>query len=302
MSYHQDQAPQLPQQSPQQPPTRYPPNQWWSMPQQEIMPSYIPPQLEQQFPQQSQYGQPQSGQQPLPQYEQPYQTRYGWQPVMNYPSPQQFEQIAAQQTKKESLIKGVLITLSATILILIIIIGILTSIIMKSNTNPGSSSSSNISSRNIGSSDSSTSNSMPFSNGTTPAKVGDTISVNAIGCTLVSVNPNPLPGDEITKPKPGYEFIVVNVKLINNSDADIDYYLNDFYARSSSGTTTESLFMPPTSYTSNNLLNVNGKIAPGDSVQGDVILEVSIGDHGAELLWEPYWSSNSANNVWSLGL
>src|SRR5258708_33719778 len=104
MSYHQDQAPQLPQQSPQQPPTRYPPNQWWSMPQQEIMPSYIPPQLEQQFPQQSQYGQPQSGQQPLPQYEQPYQTRYGWQPVMNYPSPQQFEQIAGQQTKKESLL------------------------------------------------------------------------------------------------------------------------------------------------------------------------------------------------------
>src|SRR5260221_5139522 len=68
------------------------------------MSTYIPPQSEQQFPQQSQYGQPQSGQQPLPQYEQPYQTRYGWQPVMNYPSPQQFEQIAGQQTKKESLL------------------------------------------------------------------------------------------------------------------------------------------------------------------------------------------------------
>jgi hypothetical protein len=143
---------------------------------------------------------------------------------------------------------------------------------------------------------------MPFSNGTTPAKVGDTITVNAVGCTLVSVDPNPLPGDEITKPKPGYEFIVVNVKLTNNSDTDMDYFLIDFYARSGSGITTEALLASPISYTSNNLLINNGTIAPGDSVQGDVILEVPIGDHGAELLWEPYWSSNSANNVWSLGL
>src|SRR5260370_7354745 len=102
---------------------------------------------------------------------------------MNYPSPQQFEQIAAQQTKKESLIKGVLITLSATILILMIIIGVLTSIIIKSNTNPDNSSSSNISSMNIEGSDSSTSISMPFSNHTSPPNHPNTFTIITMTCT-----------------------------------------------------------------------------------------------------------------------
>ena len=103
-------------------------------------------------------------------------------------------------------------------------------------------------------------------------------------------------------PKAGDEFIVVNVKLTNNGVSDIDYYSTDFYARSSSGNTTAALFGPPSSYTSNNLLEINGTIAPENSVQGDVILQIPIGDHNAELLWEPYWGNNSANNVWNLGL
>ena len=131
-----------------------------------------------------------------------------------------------------------------------------------------------------------------------PAKIGDTITANGIDCTLISVKY--LPDDGIYTPKAGNEFIVVHVKLVNNSDADFDYNEYDFHARSSSGNVTDPEIQPDT-YTANDLLNY-GKLSPGGTVTGDIILEAPRGDHQAELSWQPFFNSSSTDNLWYLGL
>ena len=247
---------------------------------------------------------------PYPQYPQQQ-----WQQPPNYPQPQNYnppqqqpslqplspqfmQPISPQITnKKHSKKKIGFITASALILIITFILGIAVGTNLKSNSSSGLSSSTSIPSNST-----STSSSILSINGTNPAKVGDTISVGSVGYTLVFVNPNPLPGDAFTIPKAGDEFIVVNVKLTNNGVSDIDYYTINFYTRSSSGNTIPAVDGAPSSYTSNNLLDNNGTIAPGNSVQGDLVLQIPIGDHNAELLWEPYWGNNSSNNLWNLGL
>lgn len=131
-----------------------------------------------------------------------------------------------------------------------------------------------------------------------PAKIGNTISDNWIDCTLISVKY--LSDDGIYTPKTGNEFIVVHVKLVNNSDADFEYNEYDFHARSSSGDVTDPEIQPDT-YTANDLLNY-GKLSPGGTVTGDIILEAPRGDHQAELSWQPFFNSSSTDNLWYLGL
>lgn len=255
--------------------------------------NYISPQQPQwppqHYPHHPQYNHPQLSQYP-PQYTPQWQQQPS-QPQLMQPIPPQMTN--KMHTKK----KIVFITASAIVLTITFVLGIAVGANLKGSSNPGLSSSTNDPSNNT-----STSSTILTISGTNPAKVGDTISVGSVGCTLVSVNPNPLPGDAFSMPKAGDEFIVVNVRLTNNRMNDIDYYSTNFYARSSFGNTISSAFEAPSSYTSNNLLDTNGTIAPGNSVKGDVILQIPIGDHKAELLWEPYWGNNSTDNVWSLGL
>jgi len=131
-----------------------------------------------------------------------------------------------------------------------------------------------------------------------PAKVGDTITVNGVDCTLISVLI--IQGDEFSQPKAGNEFIVVHVKLVNNSGTDANYNEFDFHARTSSGNVTDPEASPST-YTANDELNY-GTLSQGGNVEGDIILETPKGDHGAELSWEPAFDSNSTDNLWNLGL
>ena len=131
-----------------------------------------------------------------------------------------------------------------------------------------------------------------------PAKIGDTITVDGISCTLVSVKY--LPDDGIYMPKAGNEFIVVRVKLVNNSGTDFDYNEYDYHARSSAGDVTDPEISPET-YTANDLLN-SGKLSPSGTVTGDVILQVPKGDHKAELTWQPFYDSGTTDNLWYLGL
>lgn len=96
-------------------------------------------------------------------------------------------------------------------------------------------------------------------------------------------------------------FIVVHVKIANNSSNNYNYFSTNFQIISGSGNGTDSIPVPPSTYTANNLIFI-GTLIPGGTVQGDLIFEVSIGDHKAELSWQPDPTGNVTDNVWNLGL
>ena len=195
------------------------------------------------------------------------------------------------------------VTLAQWLLILLIIAGIGFGYVVGysgANTNKMVSTS-NDTNQNPSPANNSQDNSVPTDVPTTPvgpAKIGTTMTVDGIGCTLVSVKY--LPDDGIYVPKAGNEFIVVHVKLVNNSGTDFDYNEYDFHARSSSGNVTDPEISPDT-YTANDLLN-SGKLSPEGTVTGDIILQVPKGDHGAELSWQPFYNSGTTDNLWYLGL
>jgi hypothetical protein len=93
---------------------------------------------------------------------------------------------------------------------------------------------------------------------------------------------------------------VVHVKLKNSGSSDFNYSQFDFKVTTSAGNVTDSTF-PPSTYTANQELN-SGALAPGGAAEGDVILEAPIGDHQAELSWQPSFFSQSTDNLWNLGL
>ena len=131
-----------------------------------------------------------------------------------------------------------------------------------------------------------------------PAKVGDTITADNVSATLESVKK--LAGDEFIKPKSGNQFIVVRVKIQNKGSDEVDYNPFDFHAKSSSGNITDSELAPST-YKDNKELD-SGKLAKGGSVEGDIIFQVPVDDHGAQLTWQPSFFGNNSDYVWGLGL
>jgi hypothetical protein len=222
---------------------------------------------------QSPYGQPQSG-----------QLQWNQQPPPNQPAP--------QPPKKRGVLKWVLIGVGIA---LVTIIGLCALISAGINSAVKTATTGTISST-----DTPSSNSSAEKNSTgQAAKVGQTITVNDVACTLVSVKH--LAGDDIVKPSAGNEFIIVHVKLVNNGSSDFSYSSADFHAVSGSGNVTNSEVAPST-YTANNLLNSYGTLTASGKTEGDIILQVPIGDHKAQLSWKPSLFSNSIDNVWDLGL
>jgi len=131
------------------------------------------------------------------------------------------------------------------------------------------------------------------------AKVGETLVLNGVEVTLVSVKK--VAADEFTQPKAGNIFIVVHLKIENKSAAEVDYNPFDFHVKSGSGNITDEEFALPSTYTANDLLN-SGKLSSGGSVTGDIGFQVVKGDHQAELTWQPNILGNAGENGWNLGL
>ena len=141
------------------------------------------------------------------------------------------------------------------------------------------------------------------SSGNTPlstghvAKVGQTITIQDIAATLISVKK--LPDDRYSPASPGNMYIVVHIKLVNNSSGEVDYNMFDFHVKSGSGNITDESFT--SSYTGNNQLN-SGKLSPGGSVEGDIVFQTGKSDHKAQLTWQPTFFGNAGDNGWLLGL
>lgn len=129
------------------------------------------------------------------------------------------------------------------------------------------------------------------------AKVGQTITIQDIAATLISVKK--LPNDQYSPASPGNMYIVVHVKLVNNSSGEVNYNVFDFHVRSGSGNITDETFT--SSYTGNNQIN-SGKLSPGGSVEGDIVFQTGKSDHKAQLTWQPSFFGNAGDNGWLLGL
>lgn len=132
----------------------------------------------------------------------------------------------------------------------------------------------------------------------TIASVGQTITVDDVSCTLVSVKV--LAPDEFNKPKSGYQYIVVHITMKNGSTGQVSYNPLDFHIKSSTGNVTETDFTTPGSYTANNALD-SGNLDPGGSVSGDIIFQAPIGDAKAELTWAASIFANNTAYGWVLG-
>ncbi len=269
---------------------------------------------QQPYPQQSQWGQP-----PTPQYGYPQQTQYAGQFVQNNvltpPPPPQFQQEAPKPSGKGFFKKRVSVPIWAILLSIVLLISIFaTSVYAIGNKSKLTNTSITTSSSSTVGPETSIPTSIPTSapiptdiptfaptsvpTPVGPSKIAGTIIVSDIACTYISVQT--LQSDGFVLPKPGNTFIVVHVKLINESSSSFSYSEFDFQAISGSGNGT-NIEVPPSTYTANDELNI-GTLIPGGTVQGDLIFEIPIGDHKAELSWQPSSLGSPTDNVWNLGL
>src|SRR5579872_474471 len=148
-----------------------------------------------------------------PQQPQPYQQPMGYPPQM----PQM-----PQPPKKKNFFR----TIPGIVTGLIIVCCVASAIAVAASRGGGSTTPGNTG--NSGGSNNSSS-----STPSGPAKVGDTITADDVSCTLVSVKV--ISGDDFDQPKAGNEFIVVHVKIVNNSSSEFDYNEFDFHVKSGSG-------------------------------------------------------------------
>jgi Domain of unknown function (DUF4352) len=132
----------------------------------------------------------------------------------------------------------------------------------------------------------------------TIAKVGQTITVNQVSCTLVSVQM--LSADQYNTPKAGDQFIVAHIVLKNGSGTQVSYNPLDFHIKSAAGNVIDTDFSSPSSYTANNTLD-SGNLDPNGSISGDIIMQAPIGDKKAELTWTASIFANNTQYGWVLG-
>lgn len=142
-----------------------------------------------------------------------------------------------------------------------------------------------------------TSSGSSSSSGNTIAKVGQTITVDNVNCTVTSASV--ISGDDVSVPKKGDEFVVVHVKMVNTGQSDQSYNVFDFHTKSSSGNVVDMNLFTPSSYIANSLLD-SGTLAAGGKVEGDMIGEIPIGDLKAELTWSPSFFGSSSQYAWTL--
>jgi len=112
------------------------------------------------------------------------------------------------------------------------------------------------------------------------AKVGDTITVQNISCTLISVSTDVAPG-----------YVTIQIKLVNSSQSEYHYFATDLVLKTSSG----DIIDPSESG--------NGALAPGGHGTGTLNFQID-NPHGATLFWQPVdlGMTNDLTHPWNLGL
>ncbi|GCE22711.1 DUF4352 domain-containing protein [Dictyobacter kobayashii] len=119
-------------------------------------------------------------------------------------------------------------------------------------------------------------------------------------CTLSQVKI--IPGDDYAQPKAGTQFVQFHVKIVNHSSEKQHYNPLDFKLLTSDGKSTTHSYIVPTNYDTQLSF---GDLDPGQNVEGNLIFEVPINDHGATISWNPVaneFSDNPGQAKWKLGL
>ncbi len=133
---------------------------------------------------------------------------------------------------------------------------------------------------------------------TQAAKVGDTITVDGVSTTLMSVK-TIQPGEIDQAPQAGDSYFVLHVKITNKGSNTEDYNEIDYKILTGAGSTDDTPVILSTE-PSNALLGA-GQLAAGGTKEGDLVYEIGTTDHGAKLVWQPSFDQ-SLDNVWGLGL
>ena len=131
------------------------------------------------------------------------------------------------------------------------------------------------------------------------APIGQAVTIQNVACTVTSLKYST--GDSTVTSQSGDEFAVLHIKLANHSTQTQQYEAVDFYITNSTGTAILNSTLVPKAYAKQ--LNV-GSLAPGQSVEGNLVFEIARSDHGQALNWEPNLNAspdNASLGEWKLG-
>ncbi|GER90983.1 hypothetical protein KDW_51450 [Dictyobacter vulcani] len=134
----------------------------------------------------------------------------------------------------------------------------------------------------------------------TGGNIGQTLNLQGVDCTLTSAKH--INGDTYDQPKPGNQFVLLHVKILNKSGKTQSYNPLDFHVINSQGQKTTKTYTLTEAYP--NQLSF-GDLINGGHVEGDIIFEVPVGDHGVKLDWDPVFNQfadTPGTADWKLGL
>jgi hypothetical protein len=117
----------------------------------------------------------------------------------------------------------------------------------------------------------------------TEFKVGETASFDDKSITVTKVQRNYDTGNQFAQPESGKEFVIVTVKVTNDSDSTLDYNTFEFKMQDSDGVQQNEAITA----LSEGKLN-SGSLAKGGKVTGNLAYEVPKGDKGLKLLYQNF--------------
>lgn len=122
--------------------------------------------------------------------------------------------------------------------------------------------------------------------------IGQSVTVGNLRVTLVSVRH--MPADHFALPRPGSEFLAVHLRLTNVGYGSQEYNSFDFSILDTNGQTHSEVFVVPLSQPIKSRL-LSGMLARGGVVEGAIVFQVPLHDHGAVLSWLPHIITSPAD-------
>lgn len=117
----------------------------------------------------------------------------------------------------------------------------------------------------------------------TEFKVGEAASFDSKTITVTDVQRNYDTGNQFAQPESGKEFVIVTVKITNDSDKTLDYNTFEFKMQDSNGVQQNEALTA----LSEGKLN-SGSLAAGGKVTGKLAYEVPKDDAGLKLLYQNF--------------